>query len=100
MAKSQDEPEATAGGDDLPDSGTSITGLLIYNLQRWSRERYPGAALFNFGTFLLPAIYGTLSKLWVSQIDSSLVATTDVCTYVLIAFPLIDRCLLHHHHHH
>lgn len=46
----------------------------------WSRERFTGAVLFNAATFLLPAIYGTLAKLWIANIDSSLVATTDVYT--------------------
>jgi hypothetical protein len=85
MAKSQHEPEATAGGVDLPDSETSITGLPISN-RWWSREYFSGAVFFNFGTFILPAVYGTLSKLWVAKIDSSLVATTVVYMYVFNAF--------------
>jgi hypothetical protein len=38
--------------------------------------------LFNVLAFLLPALYATLSKLWVANIDSSLVTTTDVYTYI------------------
>lgn len=42
--------------------------------------RYFGSVIFNICTFLLPALYGTLSKLWVAKIDGSMVATTDVYT--------------------
>ena len=38
--------------------------------------------MFNFFAFLLPALYGTLSKLWVANIDASRVVTTDVYTYI------------------
>jgi len=38
--------------------------------------------IFNFGAFALPALYSTLSKLWVANIDSSEVVTTDVYTYI------------------
>ena len=63
----------------------------------WSRQRFVlsqlclsisnadrdwGALLFNVFAFLLPALYSTLSKLWVASIDSSLVATTDSYTYI------------------
>lgn len=48
----------------------------------WSRERFTGSALFNVFTFLLPAIYMTLAKLWVSQMDSKMVVATDVYVYV------------------
>ena len=41
-----------------------------------------GALLFNTGAFFLPALYSTLVKTWVANIDSSLVATTDVYTYI------------------
>ncbi|PGG96019.1 hypothetical protein AJ79_09760 [Helicocarpus griseus UAMH5409] len=54
---------------------------------------YPGALLFNFGAFLLPALYGTLSKLWVANIDSSMVATTDVYTYVGVIVEVLNEGL-------
>ncbi|EKG10472.1 hypothetical protein MPH_12330 [Macrophomina phaseolina MS6] len=41
---------------------------------------YPGALLFNLASFILPALYATLSKLWVANISTSLVATTDAYT--------------------
>lgn len=40
------------------------------------RDTYLGSLLFNIGAFALPAIYGTLSKLWIADIDSSRVVTT------------------------
>ena len=43
---------------------------------------YLGALLFNTGAFILPALYSTLVKIWVANIDSSLVVTTDVYTYI------------------
>ncbi|KAH0494024.1 hypothetical protein TgHK011_000660 [Trichoderma gracile] len=46
------------------------------------RDRYYGALTFNTASFILPALYSTLSKLWVSRIDSSLVVTTDSFTYI------------------
>ena len=52
------------------------------SLPWWSRERFTGAVLFNAATFLLPAIYGTLAKLWIAKIDPHMVVTTDVYTYV------------------
>ncbi|KAK4160658.1 hypothetical protein QBC43DRAFT_337940 [Cladorrhinum sp. PSN259] len=48
----------------------------------WHRRHFGGALLFNVAAFILPALYGTLSKLWVANIDRSLVVTTDVYTYI------------------
>ncbi|RKU44956.1 hypothetical protein DL546_006455 [Coniochaeta pulveracea] len=51
--------------------------------KRWfHRTQYPGSLLFNIATFILPALYSTLSKLWISELDSSLVVTTDAFTYM------------------
>lgn len=49
--------------------------------------------LFNLCAFLLPALYGTLSKLWVAQIDASMVATTDVYTYIGIIIEVLNEGL-------
>ncbi|KAH8592170.1 hypothetical protein B0O99DRAFT_549470 [Bisporella sp. PMI_857] len=61
----------------------------LETLELWSRVKvtldrktYFGSLLFNVGAFALPALYGTLSKLWIAQIDSSKVVTTDVYTYI------------------
>ncbi|KAI9046346.1 uncharacterized protein KD926_004186 [Aspergillus affinis] len=48
----------------------------------WHRSSYSGALLFNIGAFILPALYSTLVKVWVAKINSSLVVTTDVYTYI------------------
>ncbi|KAF7594741.1 hypothetical protein BBP40_008448 [Aspergillus hancockii] len=48
----------------------------------WYRSHYVGALLFNAGAFILPALYSTLVKIWIANIDPFLVATTDVYTYI------------------
>ncbi|KPM42499.1 hypothetical protein AK830_g4034 [Neonectria ditissima] len=48
----------------------------------WHRNQYYGSLLFNIAAFILPALYGTLSKLWVANIDASMVVTTDSYTYM------------------
>ncbi|GBF61951.1 hypothetical protein TMEN_4472 [Trichophyton mentagrophytes] len=52
-----------------------------------------GALLFNIIAFVLPALYGTLSKLWVAQLDSSAVSTTDVYTYIGVMVEVINEGL-------
>jgi Na+-driven multidrug efflux pump len=54
---------------------------------------YWGAILFNFFAFLLPAMYGTLLKLWVASIDSSHVVTTDVYTYIGVVAEVLNEGL-------
>jgi len=55
----------------LPNDGVVLT-----------EKSYTGALAINFLAFLLPALYGTLSKLWVADLDASLVVTTDIYTYI------------------
>lgn len=55
--------------------------------------RYSGALLFNLGAFILPALYSTLSKLWVANIDSSLVVLTDANTYMGVVVEVINEGL-------
>ena len=55
---------------------------------------YNGALLFNLAAFMLPALYGTLSKLWVANIDSSQVVTTDVYTYIGVIVNVLNDGLL------
>ncbi|KAF1811437.1 hypothetical protein P152DRAFT_467094 [Eremomyces bilateralis CBS 781.70] len=57
------------------------------------RDRYLGALLINLLAFLLPALYSTLSKPWVASIDSSLVATTDVYTYISVVAEVLNEGL-------
>ena len=45
-------------------------------------SRYQGSLIFNLGAFFLPALYSTLSKLWIANIDPTQVITTDVYTYI------------------
>jgi Na+-driven multidrug efflux pump len=56
-------------------------------------SRYEGALVFNLCAFVLPALYGTLSKLWVANIDSSQVVTTDVYTYISVIVEVINEGL-------
>lgn len=57
------------------------------------RDRYFGSLLFNVAAFILPALYGTLSKLWVANIDSSMVVTTDAFTYMNTAAEALNEGL-------
>jgi hypothetical protein len=49
-----------------------------------------GSLWFNLLAFLLHALYSTLSKLWVANIDSSLVVTTDVYTYISVVAQVLN----------
>ncbi|KAL2843246.1 hypothetical protein BJX68DRAFT_270255 [Aspergillus pseudodeflectus] len=51
---------------------------------------YVGTLLFNTGAFILPALHGTLAKIWIANINSSLV-TTDVYTYIGTVAEVIRR---------
>ncbi|CAO2652643.1 Nn.00g009260.m01.CDS01 [Neocucurbitaria sp. VM-36] len=57
------------------------------------RDTYFGALLFNICAFILPALYGTLSKLWVANIDSSMVVTTDTYTYIGVVAEVLNEGL-------
>ncbi|EXJ77923.1 hypothetical protein A1O3_09082 [Capronia epimyces CBS 606.96] len=59
----------------------------------WRRDRFCGAILFNFLAFVLPALYGTLSKLWVANIDSTMVVTVDSYTYIGVVAEVINEGL-------
>ncbi|OTA07469.1 NACHT domain WD40 repeat-containing protein [Trichoderma parareesei] len=63
-------------------SKPSTTINRLTSLLPLHRDRYYGALTFNTASFILPALYSTLSKLWVSRIDSSMVVTTDSFTYI------------------
>lgn len=51
--------------------------LLLACRPRWARDRYSGALGFNVLSFILPALYSTLVKLWIANIDSRMVVTTE-----------------------
>ena len=59
----------------------------------WSKDRYAGSLLFNVAAFVLPALYATLSKLWVANIDASRVATTDSYTYIGVVAEVLNEGL-------
>ncbi|OJD16946.1 hypothetical protein AJ78_02928 [Emergomyces pasteurianus Ep9510] len=84
--------DAEGDGQELTATPNQLRWALIVG-KWWYRSSYPGALLFNFGAFLLPALYGTLSKLWVAKIDSSMVATTDVYTYVGVIVEVLNEGL-------
>ncbi|OAR05927.1 hypothetical protein LLEC1_06922 [Akanthomyces lecanii] len=42
---------------------------------------------------MLPALYSTLSRLWIARIDASLVATTDAYTYIGVVVEIINEGL-------
>ncbi|EWC48078.1 hypothetical protein DRE_02657 [Drechslerella stenobrocha 248] len=75
------------------ESGAETTGGPGSSAPWWNRNRYFGSVLFNITTFLLPALYGTLSKLWVANIDRSMVATTDAYTYIGVFAEVINEGL-------
>ncbi|KAK6517435.1 hypothetical protein TWF281_004092 [Arthrobotrys megalospora] len=85
--KATDYREEEVHNDDIVRRGVSSRAAW------WNRERYFGSILFNICTFLLPALYGTLSKLWVAQIDGSMVATTDAYTYIGVFAEVINEGL-------
>ncbi|RDB30610.1 hypothetical protein Hypma_005722 [Hypsizygus marmoreus] len=57
------------------------------------RSTYNGALLFNIAAFLLPAVYGTLSKMWIANIDASLVSTSDAYTYFSVVVEVLNEGL-------
>jgi Na+-driven multidrug efflux pump len=89
----QDYTNDTAPSGPSIDDERDDPNSLFRKMDWWRRDRYSGALHINFWAFLLPALYGTLSKLWVANIDSSLVVTTDVYTYIGVAVEVINEGL-------
>ncbi|RMZ40413.1 hypothetical protein AFCA_004221 [Aspergillus flavus] len=84
-----------------PKTGVTNCARLIDHEQReeanesprprlWNRESYFGSLIFNLGAFALPALYRTLSKLWIANIDSSQVVTTDIYTYIGVIVQVLN----------
>ncbi|KDR72272.1 hypothetical protein GALMADRAFT_229087 [Galerina marginata CBS 339.88] len=67
--------------------GEYLAGFLRIN------HIYHGALFFNLLTFLIPAVYGTLSKMWIANIDASLVSTTDAFTYFSCIIEVLNEGL-------
>ncbi|KAJ5640349.1 uncharacterized protein N7484_008211 [Penicillium longicatenatum] len=72
--------EGTSGGEEL----------LSRTRAFWNRETFIGSAIFNLLAFAPPAVYSTLSKLWVAKLSSSEVVTTDVYTYIGIIVEVLN----------
>ncbi|KAK4705213.1 hypothetical protein P7C70_g993, partial [Phenoliferia sp. Uapishka_3] len=70
---------------------------VLHRIMRRIRLRrsnsYSGALIVNFVAFLLPAVYATLSKMWIANIDTSQVATTDAYTYASIVVECFNEGL-------
>ncbi|KAH8727362.1 hypothetical protein GQ44DRAFT_107168 [Phaeosphaeriaceae sp. PMI808] len=73
--------------DDNPERDIANSRHRRWNLRL---KTYWGYLAFNFLAFLLPALYSTLSKLWVANIDSSHVVTTDVYTYISVVAQVLN----------
>lgn len=71
---------------DRPKTGTSWKVPRSY----LNRTTYQGSLTFNLLTFLLPALYGTLDKFWIANIDPSQVVTTDVYTYIGVIVEVLN----------
>ncbi|KAI9720952.1 MAG: hypothetical protein M1828_005424 [Chrysothrix sp. TS-e1954] len=85
----EDETDTTNdGGDSSHDEQ-----VIFKKSSLWRRDRYDGALLLNLLAFLLPALYSTLSKLWVANINTKLVATTDSYTYIGVVSEVINEGL-------
>lgn len=79
-----DEEEYVDGVRGRPLKATGLNRL---------RASYHGALAFNLAAFIIPAIYSTLSKLWVANIDSSLVSTVDAYTYFSCVVEVLNEGL-------
>ncbi|KAF2180315.1 hypothetical protein K469DRAFT_640154 [Zopfia rhizophila CBS 207.26] len=96
-----DSPEQTFSEDEMPtDDQRHELPQLPWKKQlrsdlklSYRRKSYTGALLFNIGAFILPALYATLSKLWVANIDSSMVVTTDSYTYISVVAEVLNEGL-------
>ncbi|KAF3013392.1 hypothetical protein E8E15_004746 [Penicillium rubens] len=53
-------------------------------------KSFTGSAIFNLLAFAPPAVYSTLSKLWVAKLSSSEVVTTDIYTYIGIIVEVMN----------
>ncbi|TVY15114.1 hypothetical protein LARI1_G006187 [Lachnellula arida] len=71
----------------------SIRKLLRPGFWWCQRKRYTGSLLYNFGAFLLPALYETASKTWVAHVDPKQVIITDVYVYILVIANILNEGL-------
>ncbi|KAK2752504.1 hypothetical protein FQN54_008097 [Arachnomyces sp. PD_36] len=90
--------EVAAVHEVVPEGSPSVPVIphpwwMISDGRWWHRSCYAGALLFNGIAFFLPALYGTLSKLWIANIDPSLVVTTDAYTYIGVVAEVLNEGL-------
>ncbi|KAJ5100002.1 hypothetical protein N7532_007003 [Penicillium argentinense] len=55
-----------------------------------SFQSFIRSAIINLLAFAPPAVYSTLSKLWVAKLSSGEVVTTDVYTYIDIILEVLN----------
>ncbi|KAF8544711.1 hypothetical protein BDD12DRAFT_872447 [Trichophaea hybrida] len=62
---------------------------------RWwgGRETYRGAFIFNIGSFILPGLYNTLSKLWLAEVDPGAISIAETYNYIGIVVEVINEGL-------
>ncbi|CEL07707.1 Putative Podospora anserina S mat genomic DNA chromosome 4, supercontig 1 [Aspergillus calidoustus] len=87
---------ATTDADNQRDQPNLLSLKWAMGEKWWHRSNYTGALLCNTAAFILPALYRTLVKIWIANIDSSFVVTTDVHTYIGRRRPtvLVNLCSL------
>ncbi|OQE37162.1 hypothetical protein PENCOP_c010G00307 [Penicillium coprophilum] len=85
--------KATARGNMVREQEMTEESEATLTPKPWTREMYLGSLLFNLGAFALPALYSTLSKLWVANIDAKQVVTTDIYTYIGVIVEVLNEGL-------
>lgn len=97
MLPTQDTSDHSHGGGERPEEvAPNYPDRIDENqdvLPDRFQQRYAGALAFNIAAFALPALYSTLSKLWVAGIDSSMVVTTDAYTYIGVFAEVLNEGL-------
>ena len=97
MVPKDDASVHATAANDTSDRRTSDAEEIDQHRARWlhhvQRDKYFGALVFNLTAFILPALYSTLSKLWVANIDSSLIVLNDANTYMGVVVEVINEGL-------
>ena len=87
-------PDVDVNIDEAGDGDREIIDASVSKRRQWChRNHYVGALLFNTASFILPALYSTLSRFWVASIDASLVVTTDAYTYIGVVAEVLNEGL-------
>lgn len=75
--RASEDIKGTADISLVPDSHLAS----LPSIPWYSRRRFLGTLLFNLAAFIIPAIYSTLSILWLAQLGGTNVATALSFTY-------------------